>query len=85
MGWGTPDGFPSPPHLEGPSQLALLHFPSFLHPQELCWQRVPSVVSLEDRGGPRGQRAWPCGWRVPQGRVAMEDGGGPQKAKGNRG
>lgn len=73
MGWGTPDGFLFPPYLEGPSQLALLHFPSFLHPQDLCGQRVPSVVSLrteealESRalglvggGCPRG--GWP--WRM---------------------
>lgn len=39
----------------------------------------------EDRGGPGEQRSWPGGWRVPWGRVAMEDGGGPQKAKGTRG
>ena len=49
LGRGTPDGFPSLPHPEGP----LLCLPSPLHPQDLHGQRVPLGVSLEDRGGPR--------------------------------
>ena len=74
LGRGTPDGFPSLPHPEGP----LLCLPSPLHPQDLHGQRLPLGVSLEDRGGPRE-------WRGPRGRRALEDGGGPGKVEGTGG